>query len=238
MELFPNNKVEEFKVQLPKTIELDGQWEVGLAEIQYPHSWYNIQENEFLLTINGSESILLQQGYYKDVDEICQHLNASIKRKLTMKNVHFEFNKLNQKVALYISSVNGENNVVNLSPSLAELLGMKKLLGGDYHTYHETVKGEYVSDAHQGLYALYVYCDLVTPHIVGDVSVPLLRAVPVEEGFVISKQYENIHYYPVLRNKFNTVDINIKDDMNQNVKFQFGKSIVTLHFRQTSIKRQ
>jgi hypothetical protein len=27
-------------------LDLDGSWEIGLAEIQYPHSWYNVHKNE------------------------------------------------------------------------------------------------------------------------------------------------------------------------------------------------
>jgi hypothetical protein len=27
-------------------LDLDGSWEIGLAEIQYPHSWYNVRINE------------------------------------------------------------------------------------------------------------------------------------------------------------------------------------------------
>ena len=36
------NTQSEFQIQLPEPIELKGDWEVGLAEIQYPSSWYNI----------------------------------------------------------------------------------------------------------------------------------------------------------------------------------------------------
>jgi hypothetical protein len=27
-------------------MDLDGAWEIGLAEIQYPHSWYNVKNKE------------------------------------------------------------------------------------------------------------------------------------------------------------------------------------------------
>ena len=46
----------EYVTKLPKEINLEGDWEVGLAEISYPHSWYSVpilQNNYFILYRNG-----------------------------------------------------------------------------------------------------------------------------------------------------------------------------------------
>ena len=37
-----------FVTKLSRTLQLDGEWEVGLAEIVYPHTWYNIREGKNL----------------------------------------------------------------------------------------------------------------------------------------------------------------------------------------------
>ena len=37
MEYFPDNKASNFVTKLSRTLQLDGEWEVGLAEIDYPH---------------------------------------------------------------------------------------------------------------------------------------------------------------------------------------------------------
>ena len=39
------NQTNQFRVTLPNTVELSGQWEVGLVEILYPHSWPNLMGN-------------------------------------------------------------------------------------------------------------------------------------------------------------------------------------------------
>lgn len=39
---FPNNTTANFRVRLPQKIALDGDWEVALVEIMYPHSWNNV----------------------------------------------------------------------------------------------------------------------------------------------------------------------------------------------------
>ena len=49
--IYPNNKLSNFKVNLPRPIELDPtKWEVALSEIQFPHSWYNIREGNNMIT--------------------------------------------------------------------------------------------------------------------------------------------------------------------------------------------
>ena len=41
-------------------MDLDGTWEIGLAEIQYPHSWNNVKNNESELQ---KHLVLLPDGY-------------------------------------------------------------------------------------------------------------------------------------------------------------------------------
>ena len=45
LDKFPNNTLTEYRVCLPQTITLSGDWEVALTEIHYPHSWNNVQGN-------------------------------------------------------------------------------------------------------------------------------------------------------------------------------------------------
>ena len=46
MDIYPENKVSDNMVHLPKEINLSGSWELGLSEILYPNSWYNIDINQ------------------------------------------------------------------------------------------------------------------------------------------------------------------------------------------------
>ena len=50
MQYFPDNKTSNFVTKLSKTLQLDGEWEVGLAEIDYNYlynyNWYNIREGK------------------------------------------------------------------------------------------------------------------------------------------------------------------------------------------------
>ena len=47
MDVFPNNTLSNFKVNLSQPINIDPhKWEVGLAEIQFPVSWYNVRDGK------------------------------------------------------------------------------------------------------------------------------------------------------------------------------------------------
>ena len=44
---FPHNTTSKYSTPLPNPLTLRaGKWEVGLAEVHYPHSWYNISDGE------------------------------------------------------------------------------------------------------------------------------------------------------------------------------------------------
>ena len=55
----PNNKTGDFTVHLPKTIPLDGSYEVGLSEIIYPHTWVNLPKYYEKTTHQNSTSIFI-----------------------------------------------------------------------------------------------------------------------------------------------------------------------------------
>ena len=64
----------------------------------------------------------------------------------------------------------------------------------------------------------------------GDAPVPLLRIVPVEGEVAqrVSKSFVRPQYVPLSRKQFN-----IKRDTGESVPFEFGRVLLTLHFRQS-----
>ena len=71
MQYFPDNKTSNFVTKLSRTLQLDGEWEVGLAEIDYPYTWYNIRKGknsvEIYVPDKGFQGISIQPGYYEKV---------------------------------------------------------------------------------------------------------------------------------------------------------------------------
>ena len=83
MQYFPDNKTSNFVTKLSRTSQLDGEWEVGLAEIVYPHTWYNIHEGKNSVEIYAPDNLNLvfktaefsiQPGYYEKVQDVIDAL--------------------------------------------------------------------------------------------------------------------------------------------------------------------
>jgi len=97
------------------------------------------------------------------------------------------------------------------------------------------ISAYYPADLSCGMSYLYIYCDVLEPQIIGTKLAPLLQVVNVEGKYtqLVSRIYTAPHYVPILKKCFNSIEINIKNDMDEPVNFTFGKTIVKMHFRKT-----
>jgi uncharacterized protein (UPF0248 family) len=97
--------------------------------------------------------------------------------------------------------------------------------------------GEYVSDwvadVKKGLNYLYMYCPLVESRMVGNAQIPLLRIVPVEgrNGEMVTRVFDPIQFCPLLQKRFQTVEIDLRDDTGSIVPFERGRVVVILQNR-------
>ena len=78
MQYFTDNKTSNFVTKHPRTLQLDGEWEVGLAEIDYPHTWYNMREGknsvEIYVPDQWVQEISIQPGYCEKVQDVIDPL--------------------------------------------------------------------------------------------------------------------------------------------------------------------
>ncbi|GFX47977.1 uncharacterized protein TNCV_4113121 [Trichonephila clavipes] len=58
-DFFPENNVSHFITQLPTPITLKGEWEMGLVDFNYPHTWYNIREGNNLFGFDLGDGKLI-----------------------------------------------------------------------------------------------------------------------------------------------------------------------------------
>jgi hypothetical protein len=95
------------------------------------------------------------------------------------------------------------------------------------------VTGHVAFDANRQMNLIYVYCDVATDCAVGDARAPLLRVCNVsgEPGRSVHVVYVRPHYVPVGRREFDTVKISLNNEVGRPMPFEFGKSVVVLHFR-------
>jgi Leucine-rich repeat (LRR) protein len=77
MNYCPNNTLTHYTTKLPKITDLEGAWEIGLAEIQYPHSRHSVKNNDAWLMVHyykeselQTHLVLLPDGYYSSANRI------------------------------------------------------------------------------------------------------------------------------------------------------------------------
>src|ERR1043165_3909523 len=91
MHYYPNNTVTRYTTRLANPISLSGDWEVGLTEIHYQHTWSNLERGEGriiysqLIAVGDAppgyinQSLSLTPGYYNSNEHLVRAINSSIK---------------------------------------------------------------------------------------------------------------------------------------------------------------
>ena len=248
MKFFPNNTLTNYTTRLHAPLELGevGMWEVGLSEIHYPHSWFNIpnfthnhteldakRQEDYSLNLfkklDATKPIqhMLDPGHYTRTSDVVRVLQRRIGVYADMR-----WDKTDSKVRVNMK----RNRRFTMSEQLAGTLGLPTDLRGGKDAEF-AVEGRRILDKFPDIGSLYVYCDIVTHQLVGDSSVPLLRIVPIsgKAGDIVSHVYENIQYVPVRGGTIQNIEVDIRDDTGQPIPFESGRVVVTLHLRRTRL---
>ena len=239
MECYPENTLAQFTSRLPNVINLSGNWEVGLVEIQYPHNWFNVPTPKRHRTFtvrstaandaNGPlvrRSFYIKAGYYPHIYDLLTEIQEETNEVLS---------DVSNSIRLNYDGITRKISVTFYRPcSLSLPIHIRKMIGLTRGSWDATnPSGGEVSDL-DPVDSLFVYCDVLERRVVGDSQVPLVRIVPVEgrNGELVTQIYENVHYVRLQRRNFQTIEINIRDCAGVNVPFEAGTLNVTLHFQQ------
>src|SRR3569832_929559 len=237
-------------VRLPNRIKLEGDWEVGLAEIIYPFSWYNFQTEHCKITAGISNSNMdwsrcvggyIPSSFYEDVTQVIDAINKLIKNQVRKYQdipddaITFTFNDGYVILLLRYAYV----DVVALHPNVSKLLGFltPTLYLRTVQRYEDDLviirADNRAVDIKTEFQTLYIYCNIIEDQIVGNTLAPLLRIIDVQGRFknIIHRTFDNPHYMPILQKDITNLEINIKTDANEFGNFEFGKVVVKLHFR-------
>ncbi|KAF0141446.1 MAG: hypothetical protein FD143_3495, partial [Ignavibacteria bacterium] len=81
---YPNNKANSYTIALPKTLSLDGDFEVAVGDLQYPHNWNNLDE-EYIAFARTDPANINYQGVITLQGENEKGLETSKKDALARK---------------------------------------------------------------------------------------------------------------------------------------------------------
>ena len=88
---FPDNKASSYRVKIPQPLNLNGDWEVGLYSITYPHTWYNFSEHDGQVYYSDDGVIFfgnyVDYGYYETMEDFLKSVNKAILKETKGNNV-------------------------------------------------------------------------------------------------------------------------------------------------------
>lgn len=208
MQTFPDNKTCCFTTQLPRTIDLSGEWEVAIVEIQYPLTYLkNI--------IKTPPEIPKKESRFSTVikDPPVNNATETLRKNLVASPI------VNRQAVTVPQVVGGKK--VNVTAVVSHIVQ-------PCPKTEESIRETTTS-------LMSVYCDIIVPRIVGDVYAPLLRVLQLrqngEYGHTEVKTFSPAHYFPLLLSSFRTIEISIRDDQGRAIPFDHGTLTVTLHLR-------
>lgn len=84
MDVFPNNTTASYTVELAHPLVIPDDAEIGLAEIQYPHTWYTVPRNMGNLRLRhknqqGAITVPMPYGMFESQEHFCQALTLTLK---------------------------------------------------------------------------------------------------------------------------------------------------------------
>lgn len=229
--VFPDNKFSNFKIRLPRLLQLNDSWKVGLADVTFTNSRYTfdvpqairIQSNDKKLKIDFSVPAAL----YHDIAELIGVINGLINSKVNIEHkpqFYIQDGKVRRSQGYY---KNLQGRLVPLtimfSAALMQVLGLDRW-------------GIPFLGARQPI--IFVYCSVVKQRVVGDVSAKLLRTVDPSKGksygSTVSQVFRRIYFCSLDQTDIRDIEIQLLDDTGREPIFKFGAFRLTLQFKQNT----
>jgi hypothetical protein len=125
---YPDNTIARFVTKLPERIRLEGEYEMGLAEIIYPHTWYNVdnEDKKYWVAAIGSgsnrmQTVYLPSGYYESGSDIAAVLNREFSR--LVQDVKAEFSYSESMGRFSLSAQARGSQILGMSEDLQRYMG-------------------------------------------------------------------------------------------------------------------
>jgi len=176
MDYYPDNTVVRYTTKLTNTVEVEGEWEVGLTEIYFPSQVENVIEGYCYYDIYYDDRFLrritMSGKHYKRMRRLIENLHKEQREQMPLDDhepllAQFVYQEGRIRMNLHTRFV------VQFSPDLAHLLGFEPDV--TYRRNIPVAKQIPIMIGHA--HSAYVYCDLLEHVAVGDTKAPLLRIV-------------------------------------------------------------
>ena len=257
MNVFPGNKANHFKVELLKELDLsDGEYEVGLMEINFPYDFqreYTFYEGEAVslrYSETGYEHFRLPVIPFTGPIDLLRKFCLAHAYAWELQDYKFGFarvrlkenSKFFQRIRDMVSIPNG---------NFYELVGeeLKKVVQSVGHFEFErcfissSEKPEITffircGEAPVQIKFLNVHCNLLRPSEYAGRETRILRSifVSVDEGEEQRSVFEKPFYHPIDQKRVKVIEITIKDEWGDLIKFKRAPISLTLDIRRRGVE--
>jgi len=240
---FPGNRISAFQVKLPKRIKFNpNEYEVALTEFTYVHcmkTYFSKNDRlvEFTDEIRDGFSDLtfheLPNINYSNPRVLSIEINQLLRSAFGEEIGQMRISKKSKKASLTV-----KRGRIMITKTIGENLGFSSSYLHRDKVYYVFKEGTHTAEEDPvtlgGMYHIFVYSDIVQPQIVGDSLVPLLRIVNItgKKGDVVTQTFRP-YYLPINKLEFDTVEVLLCNEFGEEINFEQGQSIVTLHIRKT-----
>lgn len=228
-EIYKDNTPMDFIVKLPYSLELGGDWAVGVNQIWIDKMWYNVKLSSFrLINTETNESltdgaISIEEGYYSDIDQLLETLTKTTNIG-DVQYCEFVYSKIKHKLTVTVK----DKYVLNMEMSqrLCRMLGSETcILKG--HTELGKCVNLHMYDG-----VIQVNTDMITGHIYANVRPSVIKTLSTNMynfGDIIYDGNLNDHTKLYL-NKFDSIRLQILD-ADDVIKQTYGVTVVQFHFK-------
>ena len=220
---FPENKSSNFTTPLPHILLTRG-WKVGLAQIQLPITFYNV-EADFRIHFETDEetiSVHLQDGIYETPAQMISMLAACCGEQMSVTWDNGFNLTLGDRV-----------KTVVLDTKLSRLLGVPtKITDKTFASLASTF------DPWINLRLILVQCSLSTLSQVNDSQLPILRAIVIQNfnfGHTFCGNFHPIDFLDVQGEAHKTITIQLTDLDNDLIRFRSGSVVLQLALQENEI---
>lgn len=228
MELYPDNKISNFRIRLPRTVHLNSSWRVGLADVTFSNSRFTFDRPQLIqLVAPATKTVMeiwIEPTLYTDVADLIADINEQLLGTVSFEKVPqivYEDGVVRAEPGEFIGLQGKQKLLLSLSPTLRNILGLDRW-------------GIPFLNARQSV--IFLYCSIVKQRVVGDTSAKLMRTVDPSKGrtfgSVVSQVFRRIYFCQLDTYDFNEIEIQLLDDTGNEPLFKFGSFRVTLQFKQ------
>ncbi len=167
------------------------------------------------------DNIPITPGYYNSFELLCEEIN----KKLIPYNCEFALDDTKKFVLKRLPM----NYKITLENGLEYTLGFRKK-----ELDKKGKVADYAPSLDRGIFAFFIYMNILSETLCGDKMVPLLRTVHLPKsayGSVVNQVIEQPIYVSINRNSIKSIEVLIMDEVGKPIPFRSSKVLMTLEFK-------